>query len=79
MKYIAFIPGLLFLSACSTTQGPMDPDFGKAVTAAYEAQIVNSAAVPGAPKADPDVQAGAITRYKSDEVKAPELQDIEDE
>lgn len=76
MKYLSLIPAVLLVSACSTTQGPIDSDFGKAVTAANNAQIVNPAAVPGAPKPDPTVQGAAVVRYKTDEVKEPRDEDL---
>lgn len=79
MKSIKIIPAVLLLSACSTTQGPLDPDFGKAVTAATEAQIIDPTPATGAPKADPTVQSSAVQRYKNDEVKQPENESIESE
>lgn len=77
MKYLVVIPAFILISACSTTKGAMDPDYGKAVTAANNAQIVNPAALPGAPKPDPAVQGAAVTRYKNDEVKQPVRQDLD--
>lgn len=68
---IIIVLAALSLPACTTLSEPLDPDFGKAVHAAYDLQIVSKTAVPGAPTPDAAVQANAIDRYRTDTVKKP--------
>ena len=63
----------LLLSGCATNDlnKPEDPQFGQALQAAYDAQIISKTPAIGAPKGDPQVQAGALERYKTGNVIKP--------
>lgn len=62
---------VLSTAACASLEGNIDPDFGAAITAAYDKQIVSTQAETGAPVTDPRVQGAAYQRYLNDQVKQP--------
>jgi hypothetical protein len=73
MKKAAVLSLMLVpLTACVSLNQNLSTATGTTQAMNFQAQVVNPAAVPGAPEADPVLTQAAIERYRSGEVKTGE-------
>jgi hypothetical protein len=68
-KALLLALALVGTTACTHLGQPLAASQGSATTQNFSAQVVNSAAVPGAPEPDAVLTAAAISRYQTDDVK----------
>ncbi|MHA7901439.1 MAG: hypothetical protein ACX94B_16375 [Henriciella sp.] len=75
-KKIALISTLGLIAACSTNQGYLAVDTGLALEQGLAKQIIDPNPAEGAPMATTEKEAGAIERYRNDEVKDPSPEEM---